>query len=95
MGQLESLRELSITEPNNRKWIREKYAIVVHSDENSSEAWNMETLHIKIIWKLHNLVLIHFTLLQLVMPWSVFCKWLDFKISIHCEDGIYPFKLAN
>jgi hypothetical protein len=38
MVQLESLRELNITEPNNRRRIREKYAIVVHSDGKFSEA---------------------------------------------------------
>jgi hypothetical protein len=38
MGQLESLKELNIVEPNNRRRIREKYAIVVHSSRKFSEA---------------------------------------------------------
>jgi hypothetical protein len=36
MGQLESLRELSTVEPNNKR--KKKDVIVIHSDRTSSES---------------------------------------------------------
>jgi hypothetical protein len=37
VGQLESLRELNIAEPNKKERRKENYTIVVHFDENFSE----------------------------------------------------------
>ena len=65
MGQLESLRELNNAESKINKKIKKlSYAIVVYSDGRFSEAWDIDTLHIEIIWNLHSLVLVHYTLFQ-------------------------------
>jgi hypothetical protein len=64
MGQLESLRELNIAESKIKERRKEKYANVVHSNGKFSEAWDVETLNIEIIWKLHSFVLVHFTLFR-------------------------------
>jgi hypothetical protein len=89
MGQLESLRELSIAQPYPKRKKR-KLCLAYYSDGNPIELGGIESLHLEII-------LSWFTLhsIELMMPHHIICKWLNSGIPIHFEDGVYPFKLAN
>jgi hypothetical protein len=64
MGQLESLRELNIAEPNNKRKKKKSMPLLFILMRTFSESWDIETLYIEIIWKLHSFVLVHFTLVS-------------------------------
>jgi hypothetical protein len=61
MGQLESLRELNTAEPNNKRKNKKSMPLLFIL---IGLPVNLETLHIEIVWKLHSLVLVHFTLFR-------------------------------
>jgi hypothetical protein len=65
MGQLESLRELSIAQSKKKKYKKIKLlllCLVIQFDGDPSEFWDIESLHIGINLKPHDYVLVHLTL---------------------------------
>jgi hypothetical protein len=64
MGQLESLRELNTAEPNNKIKIKKNMPVLFTLIGLLVNLEILETLHIEFVWKLHSLMLVHFTLFR-------------------------------